>query len=186
MSPEVGKIGKNSPTFIQPVSERSDGIKSFFNKQLPSPAKKVGGPPLPRDRSPRQPVKEEHEEKPIKEEAEGMKTEMPDGDEDKGLGDDSCAPNPEASQEEKPSSRDEVGVKRKRGTNVEAEQEEGEEGKKPEKRGGHQTKVIRRTVSDESSKAVSRMWLSMCLIGPHDVSATCNHELLQVAGEGKG
>ena len=39
--PEVGKVGTNSPTFIQPVSERADGIKSFFQKQTgTSPAKK--------------------------------------------------------------------------------------------------------------------------------------------------
>lgn len=39
MPPEVGKVGTNSPTYIQPVSQRSDGIKSFFQKQAASPAK---------------------------------------------------------------------------------------------------------------------------------------------------
>lgn len=45
MPPEVGKVGTNSPTFIQPVSQRADGIKSFFQKQVSaaSPAKKASG-----------------------------------------------------------------------------------------------------------------------------------------------
>ena len=47
MPPEVGKVGTNSPTFVQPVSERSDGIKSFYQKQSssasPAKAKKADG-----------------------------------------------------------------------------------------------------------------------------------------------
>jgi hypothetical protein len=35
----VGKVSNNSPTFIEPVSERSDGIKSFFQKQTPAKPK---------------------------------------------------------------------------------------------------------------------------------------------------
>jgi hypothetical protein len=30
---EVGKVGKESPSFIQPVQERKDGIKAMFAKQ---------------------------------------------------------------------------------------------------------------------------------------------------------
>jgi hypothetical protein len=48
----VGKIGAESPTFIKPVSERSDGIKAMFTKQLAqqhdrstSPAKRERGEP---------------------------------------------------------------------------------------------------------------------------------------------
>ncbi|BEJ17438.1 hypothetical protein CspHIS471_0608390 [Cutaneotrichosporon sp. HIS471] len=39
--PEVGKIGKSDPSYILPVAERKDGIRSFFAKQSP---KKVGAP----------------------------------------------------------------------------------------------------------------------------------------------
>lgn len=30
---EVGKIGTNDPSFIQPVSQRKDGIAAMFNRQ---------------------------------------------------------------------------------------------------------------------------------------------------------
>jgi len=75
-------------------------------------------------------------------------------DDEKGLGDDSNAPNPDATAEEKPSTRDEIGGKRKQ-DDVAVEAEEDDEEKKPEKRGGHQTKVVRRTASDDGNKAVS-------------------------------
>lgn len=181
--PEVGKIGNNSPTFIQPVSERSDGIKSFFQKQQPSPAKK--GEKMP---SPEKVAHQDDEEKPtkaeIKEEAEGIKAEVADGDQEKGLGDDSNAPNPEASAEEKPSIKEEAGAKRKRGKDAELEDEVQE--KKPEKRGGHQTRVIRRTSSDDGNKAVSD---DRPATGSYQIlmtySATLDHELLQDTREGK-
>ena len=157
MSPEVGKIGNNSPTFIEPVAERSDGIKSFFNKQQPSPAKKVEEPLSP----PRSVKEEESHTRPhkaeMKSEAEGIDTKVTEQDEEKGLGDDSNAPNPGATEEEKPSIKGEASGKRKRGpadvdvSNKEQEEEE----MKPEKRGGHQTKVVRRTPSDDTNKAVS-------------------------------
>lgn len=37
--PEVGKIGKSDPSYILPVAERKDGIKSFFMKQSPAKPK---------------------------------------------------------------------------------------------------------------------------------------------------
>lgn len=43
---EVGKVGTESPAFIQPITERKDGIRAMFAKQQkrsPSPAK----PPAP-------------------------------------------------------------------------------------------------------------------------------------------
>ena len=39
---EVGKVGTESPTFIQPITERKDGIRAMFAKQQkrsPSPSK---------------------------------------------------------------------------------------------------------------------------------------------------
>jgi len=136
------------------VSERSDGIKSFFHKQQASPAKGVD-----HSASPRTPVKET--EKPtkaeIKEEAEGIDTEVTAHDGEKGLGDDSNAPDPEATEEEKPSIEAEAGSKRKRGRPAEVVADEEEQEKKQEKRGGHQTKVIRRTPSDDTNKAVGSL-----------------------------
>lgn len=46
VSPEVGKVGNESPTFIEPISERKDGIMAMFASQesqkpkLSSPAKR--------------------------------------------------------------------------------------------------------------------------------------------------
>ena len=34
MPKEVGKIGNESPTFVQPIAERKDGIEAMFAKQL--------------------------------------------------------------------------------------------------------------------------------------------------------
>ena len=31
--PEVGKVGLDSPSFVQPIEERKDGIKALFAKQ---------------------------------------------------------------------------------------------------------------------------------------------------------
>jgi hypothetical protein len=33
VSPEVGKVGNESPTFIEPISERKDGIMAMFASQ---------------------------------------------------------------------------------------------------------------------------------------------------------
>jgi hypothetical protein len=35
----VGKVGTESPTFIEPVAQRKDGIKAMFAKQTTSPTK---------------------------------------------------------------------------------------------------------------------------------------------------
>ena len=35
---EVGKVGTESPTFIEPVSQRRDGIQAMFAKQIESKA----------------------------------------------------------------------------------------------------------------------------------------------------
>ena len=50
---EVGKIGNESPTFVQPIAERKDGIEAMFAKQLrkePSAASRTT--PRKRSRSP--------------------------------------------------------------------------------------------------------------------------------------
>jgi hypothetical protein len=166
----VGKIGTNSPTYIQPVSERADGIKSFFQKQQPSPAK---AKPSVKDGTVKKEKIEEEDEEEIKAEVnpvkgeglqaeerkseigDGIKSELPDGDEEKGLGDDSNAPNPEPNPDIKPSLKSEIGVKdvpvvgkRKR-----IEEDVVEDGK-PERKGGQQTRVIRRALSEEGNKEV--------------------------------
>ncbi|WVQ96585.1 hypothetical protein IAU59_003690 [Kwoniella sp. CBS 9459] len=199
---EVGKIGNNSPTFIQPVSERSDGIKSFFQKQAPSPAKPKKEVKTEDERRNQvakedavkaekshvknedtESVKREEDVKPtvsstetIKEEAEGIETQIEADDNEKGLGDDSNAPNckvegrstnddEDVPDEEgkKGHSEDEVQVidtpKGKRKRDVDVEDEEAEEGqedgsehshgkKETPRKGGHQTKVVRRNVDD--------------------------------------
>ena len=171
MNPEVGKIGTNSPTYIQPVSERSDGIKSFFQKQAPSPAKAKGNTGMSNfsqaDKATKKVKKEERratkDEPDIREVVEEIKTEVKDGDEKievKGAGDDSNAPNPSASADEKPEMKQEKSTpsKRKRSDALEDEHDEGAtKAKSAEKRGGHQTKIIRRSDSDDTNKAVSSL-----------------------------
>lgn len=45
VSPDVGKVGNESPTFVEPISKRKDGIEAMFasqgfQKSRPSPAKR--------------------------------------------------------------------------------------------------------------------------------------------------
>lgn len=170
MPPEVGKIGTNSPTFIQPVSERTDGIKSFFSKQQSSsPAKSkllsAKADLMAASKGVDRQVKAHFEM--------GLRSDIA-GDVEENLGDDSNAPNPDdkreakheddgdlseeviptsASQEAKPLSQG----KRKR--EKEADDDERNPGeidegvKEADRRGGHQIKVIRR--EDNSDKTVS-------------------------------
>lgn len=186
--PEVGKVGKESPTFIQPVSERSDGIKSFFNKQSPAKPKpaeplskaegkpsgeakdeekpEVGGPAKEELESPSnaragRSVKEEME---VKADPEGIKSEITPQDEEKGLGDDSSAPNPIS--DSKPKVEDEAPTraeaKTEQGTREKEEKEETEEKedlsttltkrKRDEKGGaGQRTKVLRKDSDPKSA-----------------------------------
>ncbi|WWC71123.1 uncharacterized protein I206_105076 [Kwoniella pini CBS 10737] len=157
---EVGKIGNNSPTFIQPVSERKDGIKSFFSKQQQSsPGKVKKEETSPISTKKQQPSQEDEsslirdvKKEDMKEEAEGIKSKISQKDEEKGLGDDSNAPNPIES-EIKPEVNDNIG-KRKREDGEEKSQEDDEAEEKPTLKrgtGGHQTKVIRKNV-DEGDK----------------------------------
>jgi hypothetical protein len=151
----VGRIGTNSPTYIQPVSERSDGIKSFFQKQQPSPAKKATmskapptPPPVSHESLPT--IDDNGESKEMKQndmkaKAEGIESELPDGDVEKGLGDDSNAPNPDASRESKPSIKDDPEVEGQDGTETtpgkrKRDAEEGNEiaSEKHPKKGGSQ------------------------------------------------
>jgi len=169
--PEVGKVGKESPTFIQPVSERSDGIKSFFNKQSPSKSKAKAEPQSTSSRPKRSvkgEVKEEVKEEP-KVDPEGIKSEITPKDEEKGLGDDSNAPNPNPSSDielvDAPDSKEKVKKEVKDETPAKEEPEKEDEEKedlsttltkrkRDEKGGaGQRTKVIRR--DDDSKSAVS-------------------------------
>jgi hypothetical protein len=166
--PEVGKVGKESPTFIQPVSERSDGIKSFFNKQSPAKSMVKAEPQTikssPSTR-PKESVKDEvKEEQKVKADPEGIKSEITPKDEEKGLGDDSNAPNPDPSSDievvDSPDSKSQA-KKEVKAENVEEKEEEEKEDlsttltkrKRDEKGGaGQRTKVIRR--DDDSKSAV--------------------------------
>lgn len=174
MPPEVGKVGTNSPTYIEPVSERADGIKSFFQKQ--SPAKPKSAPAAGK-------VKQEEKEDRkhgVKQEAKGIKGEL-DIKEEKQLGDDSNAPNPEeaeteAVKEEKIKVEDARSMpehspsKRKRQPSVEAGDDEDDQyhtdSKKAasdgQRKGGHQTRVIRKE-SDDGRKEVGLFILTSYL-----------------------
>lgn len=155
VNPEVGKIGTNSPTYIQPVSERSDGIKSFFQKQQATPAK--GGKSISKQTS--SPL--EGKAKPEHGEPEYKITPT---DVERGLGDDSNAPNPQAQALAKHESRLESPVpeakfkveaqnpspKRKRGSTEESRSttKPATEGRK----GGHQTQIVRKSSQDDAKK----------------------------------
>jgi hypothetical protein len=148
------------------VSERTDGIKSFFNKQASSPAKPKAKADVitPKKADSKPLIKEEEEIKDIKAEAEGIKSEITPKDEEPGLGDDSNAPNLTGeSGDQKPQKSD---------LKSEIEVEDPKEEEKPEKEdrdistsltkrkreekggAGHRTKVTRKD-SDDSKKAVS-------------------------------
>jgi hypothetical protein len=178
--PEVGKVGKDSPTFIQPVSERSDGIKSFFNKQSPAKTKIKAEPETTKSSTSTRPeasVKEEvKEEAKMKVDPEGIKSEITPKDEEKGLGDDSNAPNPDPSSdiEVVGSPESKSAVKKEMKNESPAEEEEGEKEdlsttltkrKRDEKGGaGQRTKVIRR--DDDSKSAVCLRLHSRTLSSP--------------------
>jgi hypothetical protein len=164
----VGKVGKESPTFIQPVSERSDGIKSFFNKQSPSKTKIKAEPETTKSSTstrPKESVKDEiKEESKMKVDPEGIKSEITPKDEEEGLGDDSNAPNPDPSSDIEvvgsPDSKSKA-KKEVKAENAEEKEEEEKEDlsttltkrKRDEKGGaGQRTKVIRR--DDDSKSAV--------------------------------
>lgn len=163
----MGKIGTNSPTYIQPVSERSDGIKSFFQKQQPSPAKSKSGS-VTRVKSE---VKEEAEQKPKTEEGEKpIKTEI-EGKEEENLGDDSNAPNPLPVKEEtKETEMTKEDIRAAPDSTPKRKRQEVEtEGNNDEKaiatrqtRGGHQTKVIRHNSDDAKTDqpAITRFFQS--------------------------
>lgn len=157
----MGKIGKDSPTFIQPVSERSDGIKSFFQKQNASPAKpKVKSEASSAPRPLRHEEDEEEKDKTdLKEEAEGIKAEVTAKDEELGLGDDSNAPNPGG------------GVKAEEATLAEKREDDEKQDtsttltkrRREEKGGaGHRTKVLRKDSGEEGNQAVSRIEFERC------------------------
>jgi hypothetical protein len=153
--PEVGKVGKESPTFIQPVSERSDGIKSFFNKQTtPAISKPKAGvkdehPSPPPSNKVKQEIKTEDNEVKGKAESdpEGIKSEITPKDEEPGLGDDSNAPNPTTIDDTKSDFKPEKEEKEDLSTTLTKR-------KRDEKGGaGQRTKVVRRD-EDDTNKEV--------------------------------
>lgn len=97
---EVGKVGTNSSTYVEPVSERKDGIASFFKRQeekgLGTTSNTTAKPKAasstavkPKVETP--PVKkEEPVHSPVKTESKGVKGV-------EGLGDDSNAPQSQSS-----------------------------------------------------------------------------------------
>jgi hypothetical protein len=92
VQPEVGKVGTNSPSFILPVAERSDGIKAFFSKA--SPAKSKGAHPSakPIDPTASDQGRDVKADESVKSEANPEADLKPEDSE--RLGDDSNAPNP--------------------------------------------------------------------------------------------
>jgi hypothetical protein len=86
---EVGKVGTNSPTYVEPVSERKDGIASFFKKQE---EKLQSGPSTSKAQPKTTPAKAEPVHSPVKVTKEEEKVVA-------GLGDDSNAPKETVKQE---------------------------------------------------------------------------------------
>lgn len=140
-------MGTNSPTFIQPVSQRADGIKAFFQKQ--SPAK-----PKPSTTS----IKVENGDKSSIKKEEPI-SKISKDDEEKGLGDESNAPNPDVKEEAKPSLKEEQRTpgKRKRGEDEKPVIEEEEESPKEKRRAGHQINVNRDAKSAKGKKKVCQI-----------------------------
>ena len=181
----MGKIGKDSPTIIQPVSERSDGIKSFFQKQTTSPAKPKAEPPSSKaagESTPEQKVKDDD----VKVKPEGIKAEISAKDEEKGLGDDSNAPNPASGSVVKKEEHLSPSTTAKLEKDEVASEEDDKDTstsltkrKRDEKGGaGHRTKVVRKE-SDEGTKAVSHL-ISELESETDCGSATGHNQLFQV------
>lgn len=65
VSPDVGKVGNESPTFIEPISQRKDGIMAMFANQgsqtsKSSPVKrKRSTPPPPPSKKPKKTIPKE-------------------------------------------------------------------------------------------------------------------------------
>lgn len=68
--PEVGRVGTESPTFIEPVAMRKDGIQAMFSKQKQTQAK-----PKVEDKKPTIPMKRARTPSPVV--ATGEKGELP-------------------------------------------------------------------------------------------------------------
>jgi hypothetical protein len=95
---EVGRVGTNSETYIQPVSERKDGIASMFKKQ--EAKKEVAGSPSSKTMDQKAKLKLEKRDEvhsPVKQEGKDVKG-------IEGLGDDSNAP--QIKEEAKPTGAD--------------------------------------------------------------------------------
>ena len=154
VNPEVGKIGTQSPTYIQPVSERADGIKSFFSKQSPAKVQKE----KPQSSRPADVKDEKPDQGTVKAkggEEESMKNE--------DLGDDSNAPNPDSGK----------AVKEETKTPTKRAREE-------VKQAGRQTKVTRKSSDGEGKPGVSPPRPSRLI---QLTTATLYHQLLCVTVE---
>jgi hypothetical protein len=159
--PEVGKIGKSDGSYILPVAERKDGIKSFFAKQSPKKAPAMAGKPPPKPISKAELMGEgeaeaEAEAKPdvkteVKEEAKpDVKEEAkPDVKEEA---------NPEVKEESKLDGKPDVTPDNKPDPSpevIDVDAEPSSQGKRkrePDRRGGRQTKVARPEPKDKSGQ----------------------------------
>ena len=165
--PEVGKIGTNSPTYIQPVSERADGIKSFFQKQTSSPAKGKAEKAPKADKSSNEDTKSEFKGEgrsgPVKTESDETKPKV-ESKLEPDVGDDSNAPNASDDRDEVKAESSKPG-KRKRGLESQAEEDDKAkaEDTTAQRKGGHQTKVTRRASPEK--KEVSDTFRAVTMPG---------------------
>lgn len=158
--PEVGKIGRSDGSYILPVAERKDGIKSFFMKQSPKKAPADDKPPpkpITKAHLFGNAAKEEQEEKPpdvkeedkpsVEEEKAGKEEAKVNETDEEAVKQDATAkptqpdtkPVPEVidvDDEPEPSSQSSTSQKRKR----------------EDKRGGRQTKIVRPSPKEEAGQ----------------------------------
>jgi hypothetical protein len=67
VSPDVGKVGNESPTFIEPISKRKDGIEAMFASQGSQRSKSSS--PVKRKRSTSPPLAKKSKIAKVKEES---------------------------------------------------------------------------------------------------------------------
>ncbi|WOO78038.1 Embryonic stem cell-specific 5-hydroxymethylcytosine-binding protein [Vanrija pseudolonga] len=159
--PEVGKIGRSEQSYILPVAERKDGIKSFFAKQQPSPAKPKGagsGGFTQAFKEDKKPVIKEEAVPAVKEETKPDVTETKPAAADVKAGtepkaepvddDDIVLLDTAPSQSVKSESSKPASSQR---SSQDSKPEPATPGKRKrgDERGGHQTKIIRQTPKEE-------------------------------------
>ncbi|PFH50006.1 hypothetical protein AMATHDRAFT_146348 [Amanita thiersii Skay4041] len=73
---EVGKVGTESPSFIEPIKDRKDGIQAMFQKQLQSTSGSGGGTKRKHDSSPTEESKDDSKKEIKPEPAEEKKVKL--------------------------------------------------------------------------------------------------------------